>query len=319
VFRPTGSVWSLRAVGSLAGVLALALVVGSFSACSSHGLAPVADASRRSTHSAPANKPHQRDAAASNTARGTRYAAPLFYTVKSGETLYSIAWRYGLDYKRIARLNGVKSDYVIHPGQRLQLHRRPTPVVTPESAPNPARVEKGSRPDRAKKPTAAPQRAANAASTRIQPVVSPPAPKPKPRTQGPKASSTRKSTAHAPVWRWPTDGKVVATFDATNAARQGLDIAGKRGQPVWSAADGEVVYSGSGLVGYGNLVIVKHDESFLSAYGHNRVVRVAEGDRVRGGERIAEMGQRPGQGSVLHFEIRKDGRPVDPLRYLPKR
>ena len=119
-------------------------------------------------------------------------------------------------------------------------------------------------------------------------------------------------------WQWPTRGSVVATFVAGDESRNGLDISGRFGQPVLAAADGHVVYSGSGLIGYGNLVIVKHNAALLSAYGHNRVVRVKEGERVRRGQGIAEMGRRPGGDALLHFEIRRNGKPVNPLSFLPR-
>ena len=120
-------------------------------------------------------------------------------------------------------------------------------------------------------------------------------------------------------WRWPASGRVVAGYDAADPARQGLDIAGNAGQSVLAAADGEVVYSGNGLIGYGELIIIKHDAEFLSAYGYNRKRLVAEGQRVRAGQPIAEMGRSPAAVDALHFEIRRGGKPVDPSRYLPRR
>ncbi len=120
-------------------------------------------------------------------------------------------------------------------------------------------------------------------------------------------------------WRWPAKGNLVEHFMAGDATRQGIDIAGNEGDPVLAAADGVVVYSGSGLVGYGELIIVKHSDEWLSAYGHNRKRLVAEGQRVRAGQAIAEMGRSGAPRDELHFEIRRNGRPVDPLQYLPAR
>jgi lipoprotein NlpD len=120
-------------------------------------------------------------------------------------------------------------------------------------------------------------------------------------------------------WRWPTQGEVIDRFSAGDITRQGIDIAGSSGQAVVAAADGEVVYSGSGLRGYGELVIVKHSPQFLSAYGHNRTRLVNEGERVQAGQPIAELGRTGADRDKLHFEIRRDGRPVDPLQYLPRR
>src|SRR5690606_14165108 len=120
-------------------------------------------------------------------------------------------------------------------------------------------------------------------------------------------------------WRWPTEGQVLSRFANGDPTRQGVDIAGRSGQAVRAAGDGVVVYSGSGLVGYGELVIVKHDEQWLSAYGHNRSRQVNEGAKVKAGQQIAEMGSTGPARDMLHFEIRYDGKPVDPLQYLPRR
>ena len=121
------------------------------------------------------------------------------------------------------------------------------------------------------------------------------------------------------VWRWPAKGSVIDRFMAGDATHQGVDIAGNAGDPVLSAADGVVVYSGSGLVGYGELIIIKHSDEWLSAYGHNRKRLVQEGQRVKGGQQIAEMGRSGANRDMLHFEIRRNGRPVDPQQYLPQR
>ena len=118
-------------------------------------------------------------------------------------------------------------------------------------------------------------------------------------------------------WQWPTAGNVKRGFNNT-ASKKGINIAGRLGQPVYAASGGDVVYSGSGLVGYGNLVIIKHDDVFLSAYGHNRRLLVKEGEKVKPGQMIAEMGETAKDGALLHFEIRQEGKPVDPMRYLPK-
>lgn len=110
----------------------------------------------------------------------------------------------------------------------------------------------------------------------------------------------------------------MAEFDA-DSGKKGIDITGRSGQPIFSAAAGDVVYSGNGLLGYGNLVIIKHDDIYLSAYGHNSQLLVKEGDKVTSGQEIAKMGVSPKEGATLHFEIRKEGKPVDPQRYLPKK
>ena len=120
------------------------------------------------------------------------------------------------------------------------------------------------------------------------------------------------------AWRWPADGQVVGGYVGGDPTKQGIDIAGKAGDPVRAAADGTVVYSGNGLIGYGELIIVKHNPGFLSAYGHNRKRLVKEGDRVTGGQTIAEMGSSSASRDSLHFEIRKNGKPANPVDYLPR-
>jgi lipoprotein NlpD len=121
------------------------------------------------------------------------------------------------------------------------------------------------------------------------------------------------------VWRWPGKGPLIGSFVAGDQTRQGIDIGGTAGDPVLAAADGEVVYSGNGLLGYGELIIVKHNASFLSAYGHNRKRLVQEGDKIKAGQQIAEMGSSASARDELHFEIRKNGKPVNPIDYLPAR
>lgn len=123
----------------------------------------------------------------------------------------------------------------------------------------------------------------------------------------------------SPRWQWPADGAVVAAFGQSPMTASGIQIGGRLGQAVRAAADGRVVYSGTGLTGYGSLLIVKHSETWLSAYGHNQALLVVEGDAVRAGQEIARIGEGPGRQPVLHFEIRRNGNPVDPLTQLPRR
>ena len=131
--------------------------------------------------------------------------------------------------------------------------------------------------------------------------------------------TTGKAGAARVDWRWPTDGQVIAGYGATAKTQSGVHIGGRTGQPVRAAAGGEVVYAGSGLPGYGQLLIIKHSPEYLSAYGHNDKLLVGEGDRVKSGQQIARMGTGPGRRALLHFEIRRDGQPVNPLRRLPRR
>ncbi|EGG99449.1 Lipoprotein NlpD [gamma proteobacterium IMCC2047] len=201
------------------------------------------------------------------------------HTVRRGETLYAIAWRYGRDYRELARANGIRWPYTIYLGQRISLYK---------SAP----------------PASAPSKTTQVAKKPQQRVVQPkPAPQPV-VTKGPIS------------WRWPVKGAIVGRFNGVS--NKGIDIKGKAGQTVRAAADGVVVYAGSGLIGYGNLVIIKHSQTFLSAYAHNKKVLVAEKNKVKAGQKIAEIGSSGASENKLHFEIRKNGKPVNPLWYLPK-
>jgi len=142
---------------------------------------------------------------------------------------------------------------------------------------------------------------------------------PKPAPEATHADNTPELSSGGVTWRWPSEGKVIGVYVSGEPTKQGIDIGGKSGDPVRSAADGEVVYSGNGLIGYGELIIVKHNANFLSAYGHNRSRLVKEGDKVKAGQAIAEMGASASSRDELHFEIRKNGKPVNPLEYLPAR
>ncbi len=206
--------------------------------------------------------------------------------VQRGDTLYGLAFRNGIDFRDLAAWNGIASPYTIYPGQSLRLY--------PSS---------GSRPATGTVATGTPSRPATPPPTS--------APKPPPPQPAPVSSGFN--------WRWPADGHVIGRFVAGDATKQGIDIAGSGGQAVRAAADGVVVYSGAGLVGYGELIIVKHSEAWLSAYGHNRKRLVNEGQNVKAGQQIAEMGSSGASREMLHFEIRYNGKPVDPQQYLPAR
>lgn len=221
----------------------------------------------------------------------------VYHFVEPGETLYSISWAYGHDYRQVARWNDISPPYIVKKGQRLRV----VPVKQMAKSPKKsfknnvqASSQTGSKAGKAK--------ADNKVAKRQPSVVS---------------KTTRSGRL---VWRWPVkNGKIVQRFDAGNPARQGVDVKGKFGQPVYSAESGRVVYSGSGLKHYGKLIIVKHNETFLSAYAHNKRLLVKEGDVLKAGQRIAEMGSTGTNATKLHFEIRRNGKPVDPLRYLPRR
>lgn len=209
---------------------------------------------------------------------------PQFRVVRAGDTVYSIAWEAGVDFRELGRWNGLGPGYVIKVGQKLRL----TPADPPRG------------------------------KTSAQPSEIPPA-QAQPSTAAVPVDRVDQTAAVAPAgWGWPANGPVVRYFSLAKGSK-GIDIAGNQGAPVWAAASGKVVYAGSGLRGYGRLIIMKHDETFLSAYAHNRKIFVREGDNIPRGYKIAEMGNSGVEQVKLHFEIRRRGAPIDPIRYLPKR
>lgn len=250
-----------------------------------------------------------------------------WYKVRRGDTLYGIAWAHDLDYRQLAAWNGIRSPYTIYPGRSLRV--KPAPRTSTSRS-------GGGAPVRAPRTQGQSTKVPVTPVSKSQPSTSPhptsgsrPRRKPAPEQSERRRLKPSKKTVSIPsqnvsaptqsnklTWAWPTKGKVVKKF--SQSGNKGLDIAGQLGQPVNSAAPGKVVYSGSGLIGYGQLIIVKHNKSHLSAYAYNDRLLVKEGDRVKGGQRIATMGRSGNRHARLHFEIRKDGKPVDPLRYLPK-
>ena len=242
------------------------------------------------------------------------------HRVVKGDTVYSIAWRYGLDYKLLARANRLDRNFSIWPGQLLTLdvsRAPPEPAIVKKSAPKNTAPSAKNVP---KKPVAVPVPRPKPAvpSVAVTPSVKP---EQSSKNQAKKSQNTPKNqkTAGGIRWSWPIRGKVIVKFDQKQGLNKGIDIAAKLGESVNSAASGEVVYAGSGLRGYGKLVIVKHSEKFLSADAHNRKLLVKEGERVAAGHKIAEVGLGASTNRAqLHFEIRYDGVPVDPLKYLPR-
>ncbi len=248
--------------------LVVVLAACALAACSG-GYAPVTEQSLGSRHSGP---------------------IPSTYTVSRGDTLYSIAWRYGLDFKSLARLNGIDSRYLIYPGQKLRLKGQSvasTSSSRSSGTKSSAAVQTSSTASRPKS-TAKPLPAPAVASGDIQ-------------------------------WRWPTQGRLIGSYSSGSSPNKGIDLAGNTGDPVYAAASGTVVYAGSGLLGYGNLVILNHNRQYLSAYAHNSRILVKESDSVKVGDKIAELGNTGANRPMLHFEIRRDGKPVNPLQYLPKK
>lgn len=262
------------------------------------------------------------------------------YRVKRGDTLHAIAFNYGLDWRDVADWNGIRAPYTIYPDQEIRLSPPPSRASSPgRVVTRPAQQPAGavSR-DAAPSPPAstagpATMAEATASATRAAKPVGgePPAeagaaePTGQAAATGTVAPAAKPSPAKAPPltdpdrWLWPAEGRLLSRFQANDPARNGIDIGGEEGQAVRAAAAGEVVYSGSGLIGYGELIIVKHSDRMLSAYAHNRRRLVAEGQRVAAGEQLAEMGRNDRNQSMLHFEIRVNGTPQDPLKYLPRR
>ena len=293
---------------ALCSVFSLILV----SACAGNAAAPIEDRSRP------------------GTARGAQS-----YTVRRGDTLFSIAFRYGLDYRRLAAANAIARPYTIFPRQRLMLREAParsaaeslasrgSPTVSAAPKVSPA-AAKGA----AVKGTAVKTRPASPpAKTAPAPGKAAPPPAktaPAPGQAAPASAaavSAKAASDAAPAasasWRWPAAGRVVRRFDGT--LNKGIDIAGPRGDVVRATRAGRVVYAGTGIAGYGLMLILRHSEEYLSAYGHSEALLVKEGDAVRAGQGVARRGSSGTDSVKLHFEIRRHGRPLDPLSVLPER
>ena len=221
-------------------------------------------------------------------------AVPTFYTVQKDDSLSKIAYRYNLDYQNIARMNQIGSDYVIHVGQRL-------------------RLVAGNNPG----PQAVPIRAA--APLRAQPLNSAPLSS-APLTSAPIAAATSTGgVAYGTiVWRWPTNAAVAQRFDPANQVK-GLRFSGNAGDPVLAAADGTVIYASNGLPEYGNLILIQHSNGYITAYAHNQRLLVQEKTKVSAGQQIAEMGSTGTNRVMLEFQVRLNGKPMDPGLVLPQR
>jgi lipoprotein NlpD len=297
--------------------LAILLLAG----CTTTSLneAPIVDRSERRAPAATVQAPPPVPAA--------REAREGSYIVQRGDTLYSIALAFGQDYRDLARWNGLDDPSKLQVGQTLKVQPpadAPATVaavpVVPIAAPEVRPLDTPAPPAGAAPtpPPPVPAPAAPPASVSPAPAAPPPAGSPapaaKPADPRPSAPAVREGTLN---WSWPASGQVVEAFD--EARNKGIDIAGKEGDPVFAAGDGQVVYKGNALRGYGNLVIVKHSDDFISAYAHNRQILVEYGQSVKRGQRIAEMGKSDAEIAKLHFEIRRQGKPVDPLKFLPAR
>ncbi len=225
------------------------------------------------------------------------------YEVKKGDSLYSIAWRLNRDYKELARINGIREPYVIYVGQIIKLTDVQDEIPSKSGYTGKSIVSDS-------KPQAPPPKKSSTVPVPVKTTA--PA-----KTGTTKNASTTNNTNVN--WIWPAEGRVVQSFSGAAVGKKGIHIAGNVGDTVKAAASGQVVYSGNSLVGYGNLVIIRHNDIFLTAYAHNYRVLVKEGEQVTQGQKIAEIGASGTDSNKLHFEIRREGKPVDPLGYLPKR
>jgi lipoprotein NlpD len=235
------------------------------------------------------------------------------YVVQRGDTLFGIAFKFGWDWKALAAHNGISEPYVIYPGQRITFGRNPsTRVAATPAARTTAPTTVASTPSTV---TVLPPSTVQSAP---RPVATPPAVTPSVAT-APASTPVQDVKRSSSGWAWPASGTLIGRFSSNGSLNKGIDLAGELGQPVLAASSGTVVYAGSGLRGYGELVIIKHSDTFVSAYGHNRRLLVKEGQQVKVGQMIAEMGSTGTDRVKLHFEIRRQGKPVDPLQYLPAR
>lgn len=239
---------------------------------------------------------------------------PDTYTVKKGDNLYSIGLEFGYDYKDIALANNISAPYNIKVGQVLKLNAaKDKPLSTDNSAVeiNAIKPDTGLASINISEPKGVREPYSEAALNKAQ------ASKPSPTNQPVEVKTDSKVIAdpsESLEWAWPTKGKVIANFN--ESSNKGVDIAGTLGQPINAAAPGRVIYSGSDLRGYGKLVIIKHNPNYLSVYAHNNQILVKEGQQISMGQKIAEMGSTDSNLVKLHFEIRRQGKSVDPLKYL---
>ena len=243
-------------------------------------------------------------------ARGT-------YTVRRGDTLLRIALDHGQSYRDLVAWNNLADPDDIKVGQVLRVDPPGEKVagnnVVTQPVPMPPQAPRKTTPRADKKPYSEENVAESQRGEKAETVVSAAA-----VPAGSRVGATVTATDDEKLsWMWPSDGRIIATFD--EGKNKGIDIAGRAGQQVMAAGAGKVMYAGSGIRGYGNLVIVKHSNSLLSAYAHNRAIVVKEGDNVTKGQVIAEMGDSDADTVKLHFEIRQQGKPVDPARFLPSR
>lgn len=306
-------------------VLLTALLLAGVAGCASHAPAPVVERGAPAPAPAPVSKPAIQVPPAGEA---------RFHTVKKGETLYSISLEHGQDYKDVAAWNNIENPNRIQVGQQLKVSPSESPapvaVVKPVTSSGPIEAKplvSGSNSEAYKREpkggkvayseqALARMRNQDQTSEAVRPAERPvEKPAEKPAAPPPTGDD-------AIDWAWPSNGRMLSNFVEGGPGKEsnkGIDIAGRTGEAVLAAATGKVVYVGSGLRGYGNLVIVRHNPSYLSAYAHNSKILVKEGQAVNKGQKIAEIGSSDADQPKLHFEIRRLGKPVDPIPYLPAR
>ena len=283
------------------------------SACSKHHPAPVKDIGTKVVVNS-----------AKPLSQQKKYK-PKYMTVKKGDTLYSIGFNHSIDYKYLAQINGIKPPYSIYSGQKLRLQankslvNKATPIASQSNGVSTHAVKP-------KHPKFTPITAKKTPPKQIK-ISKKPIPIAK-TTPTPKVAVKKRTQSRPQVnqvviqsnaqWKWPLKGQIISTFLASDVSRKGIDIAAKLNTPVLASQNGTVVYSGDGLRGYGELIIIKHSNNLLSAYAHNSSRLVKEGVVVKQGQLIAKSGKGTDGQGLLHFEIRKNGQPVNPLKYLPK-
>jgi len=234
-----------------------------------------------------------------------KHTVRKWYKVRKGDTLYSIAWANSMHFRTLAYWNSIRPPYTLHPGQILRLKPRPkSKKYTTAKA----------------KPKTTTSKAKSSAKPRSRPPTSYKKSYKKQTAKKSTAKTSTKATSSGKLrWTWPAQGRISYRYSKQVGGKKGIGIAGRRGQKVRAAAAGKVVYSGEGLLRYGKMIIVKHNNRYLSAYAHNQKLLVREGAWVKAGQQIAQMGSSGRNTTLVHFEIRRDGKPVNPIRYLPKK